>query len=108
MSDKNYIPKVIRIALIISLLACLLDMPYGYYTLVRLFVTFSFVYYAWLNRSSPIAIFYIAIIILFQPLEKLHLGRTLWNIVDVLLAIYLVFVDPTKDKELQTRSPQDI
>lgn len=34
---------------------------------------------------------YIALAILFQPLFKISLGRTLWNMVDVVVAIYLLY-----------------
>ena len=33
-----------------------------------------------------------ALALLFQPFFKLALGRTIWNIVDVMVAIFLVFL----------------
>ena len=35
-------------------------------------------------------IIYIALAVLFQPLIKIALGRTLWNIVDVIVAVGLL------------------
>ena len=39
---------------------------------------------------------FIGLAILFQPIEKLALGRTLWNFIDVAVAIFLVWYNFTK------------
>jgi hypothetical protein len=36
-------------------------------------------------------IIFIVLALLFQPFEKIALGRVLWNIVDVGVAVYLIF-----------------
>lgn len=53
---------------------------------VVFFPPFS-VYFSWGNTLS-FAFFGLAV--LFQPLVKIALGRTLWNILDVAVAIFLV------------------
>ncbi len=84
----------IKIILAILLLLCLLHMPYGYYQFVRLVSLVGFVFLAYeayqLKKETEVYI-YIGLAILFQPLFKIALGRSLWNIVDVIVAGWLIF-----------------
>ncbi|WP_317126762.1 DUF6804 family protein [Candidatus Ornithobacterium hominis] len=86
--------NTIKIILAILLLLCLAPMPYGYFQLVRLASLVGFAYLAYTSfceKNNPaLGILYIFLAILFQPFEKIALGRTLWNIVDVLVAVFLV------------------
>ena len=46
-------------------------------------------------------ILFIALALLFQPFFKIALGRTIWNIVDVLVAVFLlgsIFVTAKKSR----------
>ena len=88
--------KILSIILIPLLLFCLLPMPYGYYQFVRVVSTLIFSYIAYQNRSRQIMWLFIGLAILFQPIEKLALGRTLWNFIDVAVAIFLVWYNFTK------------
>ena len=68
-------------------------MPYGYYQVVRLvgFVGFIFLAYkSYTDKAINMAIIYCGLAILFQPLFKIALGRTIWNVVDVLVSIFLI------------------
>lgn len=68
-------------------------MPYGYYQLVRFiaFVVFGYFAYEAVRRSkNEIAFAYGALALLFQPFLKISLGRTMWNVVDVLVAVALL------------------
>ena len=38
---------------------------------------------------------YVALAILFQPLAKISLGRLLWNVVDVVVGVWLI-IDKNK------------
>lgn len=87
--------KHIKLILAIALTICLLPMPYGYYILVRfvamtIFAFFAFSYYE--SKVTPLAFTFGALTLLFQPFVKLALGRGLWNIVDVIVAVFLVFL----------------
>ena len=85
--------KIIKIELSILLLLCLIDMPYGFYQFVRFIALISFgllAFNAYQNERQTEMIIYIALAILFQPLMKISLGRTLWNIVDVIVALGLI------------------
>jgi hypothetical protein len=88
------IKSTIKIILSILFLICLFHLPYGYYELVRFFGLAGFsllAYYAFKEKKELEVIIYILLAILFQPLFKIGLGRTLWNIVDIAVAIGLLF-----------------
>lgn len=75
------------------LLLCLTPMPYGYYQLVRfvamvVFGVMTYKYYE--EKKNELAITFGALALLFQPFVKVALGRTMWNVVDVAVAILLI------------------
>ena len=79
----------------VVLLLCLLDMPYGFYAFVRFIAASAFCYFAFdanRNGNKDRMILFIVLAVLFQPLLKIPLGRTIWNIVDVLVAAYLIYL----------------
>ena len=82
-------------------------MPYGYYQFVRFSAMVGFVYLAILANSQgnqKIVFLYFILALLFQPFFKIVLGRTVWNIVDVIIAGgLLVSVFINKSKELTTK-----
>lgn len=85
--------SIIKIGLAVLLIICLFNMPYGYYQLVRFIALVAFSYFAYLayTRDRPSEVYaFIGLAILFQPLVKISLGRTLWNIVDIVVAIGLI------------------
>ena len=87
--------KIIKIVLAVLLLLCLAKMPYGYYILVRFvaFIVFgilAFMTYQKRNEIDVEILLYIALALLFQPFAKVALGRTLWNVVDVMVGVGLV------------------
>ena len=86
--------KIIKIGLAVFLLLCLTDMPYGFFQLVRFLSLIGFAILAFdanQKEKQTEVIIYIVLAILFQPLFKISLGRTLWNIIDVIVAIGLIF-----------------
>ena len=75
------------------LLLCLAPMPYGYFQFVRVvamiaFAVLSYMFYT--EDKIPLAITCGGLALLFQPFLKVVLGRTMWNIVDVIVAIVLI------------------
>jgi hypothetical protein len=83
----------LKIILSILLLICLFDMPYGYFQLVRFIAFLSFGFFAYNSYQENNNLFtciYASLAILFQPLMKIALGREIWNIVDVVVALFLV------------------
>jgi predicted membrane protein len=95
--------KKIIITVAILLLLCLLDMPYGYYQFVRYAAMVAFAYLAFSaneqNNKNEVFV-YIALAILFQPFLKIALGRTLWNIVDLVVGLGLLIsiIKPKKEQ----------
>lgn len=75
------------------LLLCLAPMPYGYYQLVRFvtMVAFAIMAYGYYEKEQiPLSVTFGALALLFQPFVKVALGRTMWNIVDVVVAVLLI------------------
>lgn len=101
--------KSIKILLAALFFLCLLDMPYGYYQMVRFLGLVGFGYLAFRaneeGNQTEMFIF-IALAVLFQPIFKIALGRTLWNIVDVVVAIGLLislFKNPPAKTEIENK-----
>lgn len=86
--------NLIKLVLASLLLICLFDMPYGYYQLVRTISMVVFgvlAYQAYESEKSTEMIIYLGLAVLFQPIFKIALGRSLWNIMDVVVAIGLIY-----------------
>ena len=85
--------KYLYLILAALLMLCLAPMPYGYYQLVRFIAMIMFAvfaYHNWRNSQQLFTIVFIALALLFQPFVKIALGRTMWNIVDVIVALGLI------------------
>lgn len=87
--DMKYLQSILSVLLLV----CLLAMPYGYYVLIRFIATICFciftVQYHDKNKQGLVITFG-SLALLFQPFFKVALGRTIWNVVDVLVAIFLI------------------
>lgn len=94
---------VIKIILTVLFFLCLLEMPYGYYQLVRFAALIGFALLAYNSNEQghkSEVIIYVCLAILFQPLVKIALGRQLWNIIDVVVGIGLIvsiFIRPSNN-----------
>ena len=94
----------IKLILTILLFGCLIDFPYGYYQFVRYAALLGFTYLAFNANEKGFSyevFIYVALAILFQPFIKIALGRTIWNIVDVIVGVLLLLslASPKKDKQ---------
>ena len=91
-----------KIGLATLILICLFQLPYGYYQLLRFLFVVGFAilaYYEYERKNIPLVIVYVALMVLFQPLATIPLGRQLWMIVDVVVAVGLIVsVFLTKNK----------
>jgi len=93
---------IIKLILSILFLLCLLHMPYGYYQAVHFIGMLGFVllaYFSYQQNKNIAVIVYIVLALLFQPLIKVALGRTMWNITDVFVSMGLIisiFFKPKK------------
>jgi hypothetical protein len=85
--------STIKVILSILFLLCLFHMSYGYYELVRFIGALGFAllaYFSYKRNRKVEVIIYIALAMLFQPFFKVALGRTIWNLVDVVVSVGLV------------------
>ena len=67
-----------------------------------MFAVFAYSY--WGKDSKPLAVTFGALALLFQPFLKIVLGRVMWNIVDVLVALGLImlfFYERKSEKEFK-------
>ena len=74
---------------------CLTPMPYGYFQLVRFLSTIVFGvlgYRYYQERKEFLAYTFGVLTLLFQPFCKIALGRIIWNIIDVIVAIGLILL----------------
>ena len=87
------IERIIKITLAVLFFICLIDMPYGFYQLVRFLALIGFgilAYKSYQKENRILAIIYLGLAILFQPLIKISLGREIWNIVDIIVGLGLI------------------
>lgn len=84
------IQNILKIIISILFLLCLLDMPYGYFQFIRFVGMVGFALLAYEEKNKSLYVFWIASTILINPFFKIPLGRTIWNIVDVIWAIILI------------------
>ena len=85
----KYVPLYISAVLLL----CLVPMPYGYYTLVRILATVVFCIYAYkcyVAKKEGMTWVFVTLVLLFQPFAKIALGRVIWNVIDVIVAIGLI------------------
>jgi len=83
----------------IILLLSILPMPYGFYTIVKLVVTASAIYYAYyiysvLKTKGLWFWCFIAIAILFNPIMPIYLySKMMWGAIDIVVAVlFIVFI----------------
>ena len=92
--NKKELPKIIvKLILAVLFLCCLLKMPYGYFQFVRALGMLGFTWLAYVdskNENKSLMIVWIFSAILINPMFKIALGRTIWNIVDIIWAIVLI------------------
>lgn len=98
--------NIIKSILAVLFFLCLLNMPYGYYELVRFLALAGFGYLAYKaneeDKSEQVFI-YIALALLFQPFYKIALGREIWNMVDVVVGTVLLISMFMKNKKLSSK-----
>lgn len=88
--------KNLKIVLIVGLLLALLPMPYSYFNILRIYavIVFGILLFQIPSKKQNLQnskfIIYLILIFLFQPIFKIPLGRTLWNIIDVIIAIWML------------------
>lgn len=85
--------KQVYLILAALMLLCLAPMPYGYFQLVRFvaMVAFGLMAYQYYLRQKTLAtVIFFVLAVLFQPIYKIALGRAIWNVIDVAVAVLLI------------------
>ena len=85
--------KLLYLFLAAMMLLCLAPMPYGYFQLVRFvaMIVFGLMAYHYYQNQKMVATWVFgALALLFQPIYKIALGRVVWNVVDVIVALLLI------------------
>lgn len=95
MKSKSIV-VFLQVAVAALLLLCLLDgMPWHFYQFVRFAAAAAFCYFSYISfkvSEEERAILFIVLAVLFQPFMPIHLGRVIWNIVDIAVAAYLIWL----------------
>jgi hypothetical protein len=85
--------KQLYLFLAAMMLLCLAPMPYGYFQLVRFvaMIVFGLMAYHYYQNQKMVATWVFGVLaLLFQPIYKIALGRVVWNVVDVIVALLLI------------------
>ena len=87
------IKAIIKLITSILLLGCILKMPYGYFQFIRLLGMTVFIWLAYIDSSKTnkyFLIIWVVSALLINPFIKVALGRSNWNIIDIVWAIILI------------------
>jgi len=86
----------------VMLLVAILDLPYGYYTLLRWIVTASAIFLVWVasKLERKFWLFSMGIVaILFNPIAPIYLDKETWVVIDFIVAIvFSVSIFKLKEK----------
>lgn len=89
----------VKILIIVLALLCLLDLPYRYYQLFRIFGTIGLAYLAWNEYIAIIKFMTIKFginAILFNPIIILSFNSDAWQAIEIIFAIiiliHLIFI----------------
>lgn len=87
------IPKLV---LSLLLIVGIFDMPYGYYTFLRITITLSSIFLAYLNYKDNSFYwfwFFCLVAILFNPVFPIYLDKYHWLILDIVISfMFLVSI----------------
>lgn len=94
MAPNYSITTIVKGIIVVLLLLCLIDADYGFYQAMRTLISFGFAfltyrYYQTGDKTN--AIIYLCLLIVFQPLLKIGLGRGIWIVADIAVAVFLVY-----------------
>ena len=83
----------IKTLLIILFSLCLFDWQYGFYQFVRFFgmIGFGVLAYNEYEKNTNLFLIWISSLILINPFFKVVLGREIWNIVDIVWVIIIIY-----------------
>lgn len=89
----------------------LLDLPYGYYQLLRwfiMFLGFSIAFNQIAQRKKWLVYFGLGVAVLFNPFFKISFDREVWWLIDLALAIAFLIIGLTVRDERENLSDEEI
>ncbi len=93
---------LVKLIAAIILFICPFDMLYWFYDIVRTLalIGFSFLAYDARKKKRNIeTIIFICLAVLFQPILKIHLTKTIWIVIDLVIGIWLILSLFKKEKK---------
>lgn len=94
MNTKTKTERTIEGVLFLLLLLGLVKANYGYYQALRTLISFGFAFMSFTNFkkcSKRKAFVFLALLIVYQPLFSLALGRELWVFLDIVVACFIAY-----------------
>lgn len=88
------IKKYTQIPLAVAFVIALLNLPYGYYELLRTVGMVLFIAYgihSYKKGEDLWVFFWIGSALLINPLFKIALGKSLWMVMDIIWAAILIY-----------------
>jgi hypothetical protein len=85
--------SIVRIIASALLFIAILDLPYGYYTLMKIAVTIVAGYgiYVFLQKSGKInVIIFTGVAIIFNPLISVHFEKETWQVIDAIVGSFFL------------------
>ena len=85
--------KIIKLIFALLFIIPFLSPPYWYFQFLRIVSFLGFAYLAYQEKNSSNKVFlviFILLAILFQPFEKIALGKEIWLIVDAFSTVILI------------------
>lgn len=101
---EKYVGKI-KYALIVLLIGTFLDMPYGYYQIVRIFGMIGFALLAYDAHKRNIvqeALIFGGSAILFNPMFKIAFNRSAWQMIDAVLIGIIVYGILKKNQKISS------
>lgn len=77
-----------------ALLIALLEMPYGYYQLLRVGICIAsgiLAYQAFEKQKSELGLAFVASALIYNPIAPLALGREIWTVVNIATIAVLIW-----------------
>jgi len=94
MTKREFnILSITKAIIIAFLILGILDMPYGYYQIMRIAVTALFVFigwYEWNENKYLISILTFVSAVTYQPFQKLAFNKQEWQEVDFIFIVLLI------------------
>lgn len=91
--QKRSARLIVKVVLAVLFLISPLDMPYGYYQILRLAGMFGFIILVFLEgerRGSLMSILWIFSAILINPIFKVSLDKPVWVVIDIAWSLILL------------------